>query len=247
LLAYGNSYGDGASTRTTPILASQEGRYLVRVGGDGDYTLVLSEESPAPLAFGKPQSVSLGEETLLFFDGTAGQVRTLILTNTVAGFPLDLSVNGPDGVSIAYASAVDSQVVRTEPMILPRDGSYLVRIAGSGDGMIVLDELGHDTLPFDEPQVSSTRDKPLWSFQGQAGQIITISLGGASTAFDPKLTLLAADGSTIVENDDDGTGYNGYNAEIPRVVLPATGLYYVEAGRPNSVEPYTLRLTKAPP
>ena len=82
-----------------------------------------------------------------------------------------------------------------------------------------------------------------YSFQGTAGQTLSISLNSAD--FDSYLFLFDPAGNIVQENDDGGTGVN---SRIPdfggNISLPVTGTYLIGA---NSVDPengaYTVGLS----
>lgn len=83
----------------------------------------------------------------------------------------------------------------------------------------------------------------LYSFSGQAGQRIAISLTSAN--FDAYLTLYGPNGGLLSFNDDDVSS----NSRIPRgsdfLILPFSGTYVIDASSYNANETgnYTLSLT----
>lgn len=81
--------------------------------------------------------------------------------------------------------------------------SFTLNVGGSGEA--VLEEAdAHD-----------------WTFQGSAGQTITVSVAPGSEEFDPVLALIGPDGSTIVEVDN---GFSG-EGEVLTTTLPVDGAY----------------------
>jgi hypothetical protein len=78
-----------------------------------------------------------------------------------------------------------------------------------------------------------------WTFQGSAGQTVTISCNAAvGSTTDPRINLLDPDGSFLAADDDGGTNYN---AVLRNITLPTDGEYTIkvdvfETGR------YVLRL-----
>lgn len=65
-----------------------------------------------------------------------------------------------------------------------------------------------------------------WSFNGSAGQTVTIqanAAGGDDT--DPRMNLIGPDGSLLTGDDDGG---NAKNALISAFTLPATGRYIIQ-------------------
>lgn len=74
-------------------------------------------------------------------------------------------------------------------------------------------------------------DIDLYSFQGNAGDrvyaaVITNLSAGSST--DSQLTLLASDGTTVIEFDDDNGTFAALSSSIAGATLPSTGTYYLK-------------------
>jgi hypothetical protein len=87
-----------------------------------------------------------------------------------------------------------------------------------------------------------SEDGDIWTFEGKAGQIVTIAMN--SDRFDPYLELYGPHETFLVEDDDSG---RRHNAKIKAFQLPASGTYTIIA---YSVEdgahqgsPYSLTLT----
>jgi len=88
--------------------------------------------------------------------------------------------------------------------------------------------------------IAQPGDRNEWRFEGQANQIVSISLNDDNSGLDPFLTLLAPDGSELISNDDSN---NTLNALIDNFTLPATGEYtIIAAAFGNSTGMYTLSL-----
>ncbi len=84
-------------------------------------------------------------------------------------------------------------------------GGGTITVGGSGSGSI-----------------GSLFEAHNWSFQGTAGQSVTINVVGQGDC-DPRIRLLDASGNVIGEDDDSGGGYNALLTET----LPADGTYYI--------------------
>ena len=74
-------------------------------------------------------------------------------------------------------------------------------------------------------------DIDYFSFQGNAGDrvyaaVITNLSAGSST--DSQLTLLASDGTTVIEFDDDNGSLAALSSSIAGATLPANGTYYLK-------------------
>ncbi len=68
----------------------------------------------------------------------------------------------------------------------------------------------------------------LYAFYGREGDIITAAMSRADGDLDSFLSVLDANLSPLVSDDDSGTGQD---ARIDRFTLPATGVYYLAATR----------------
>jgi hypothetical protein len=66
-------------------------------------------------------------------------------------------------------------------------------------------------------------DTDLWTFNGEAGQIVTISM--SSDPVDTYLELFGPDGEGLTYNDD----FEGFNSQITSFELPASGEYTIAA------------------
>lgn len=64
-------------------------------------------------------------------------------------------------------------------------------------------------------------------------------------SFNPLLALLGPDGQQLAQNDD--IAGDNWNARIAGFLLPQTGVYYIQTGRPNSTALYSLALRERTP
>lgn len=90
-----------------------------------------------------------------------------------------------------------------------------------------------------EGSLTATQLQARYTFTGEAGQLVTITL--VSDAFDAYLTLEDADGMFIASDDDSG---GGRNARIGPLALPANGSFVIVAASLFGSEtgPYSLTL-----
>jgi tetratricopeptide (TPR) repeat protein len=98
-------------------------------------------------------------------------------------------------------------------------------------------------IPFEETVggVVKARQGDLWTFQGTAGQAVTLRMEQDNSELDTYLTLYSPDGTLLGENDDPG---GSYDSLIAQVVLWDTGPHtIVVRGLGNSSGAYTLKLT----
>ncbi len=61
-----------------------------------------------------------------------------------------------------------------------------------------------------------------WTFEGAAGQTVTISVVGQGDC-DPRTKLIDPQGNVLAEDDDSGGGYNSYIS----YTLPSAGRYTI--------------------
>jgi len=74
-------------------------------------------------------------------------------------------------------------------------------------------------------------DIDFYSFQANAGDRVyaaTMTSFSAGSSTDSQLTLLASDGTTTVEFDDDNGTFAGLSSSIAGAVIPSTGTYYLK-------------------
>ena len=121
----------------------------------------------------------------------------------------------------------------------PREIAYtfaidLSEIAATGGGELAYGQGVSGELLFPGQQ-------DYWTFQGRAGDSVTIVMNGVN--LDSYLALRNQAGITLTQNDDvEGSGT--LNARISNFVLPADGTYTIIASsfRSNSSGPYRLQL-----
>ena len=129
---------------------------------------------------------------------------------------------------------LDAQLIN---VALPQAGTYRIvvdSVFGSGDYSLSL--ATRKTLDLVENSVGQgnlSEASPLeqWAFNGQSGQIITITLLPADESLDPSMRLLSPQGEVVIENNDavDDALFPG--AQIVDFQLPSTGEYIIEALR----------------
>lgn len=92
-------------------------------------------------------------------------------------------------------------------------------------------------------------DIDFYSFSATAGDrvyLAAMTSGSAGSSTDSQLTLLASDGSTTIEFDDDNGSFAGLSSSIAGATIPSTGTYFIRindftAGT-TSERPYELHL-----
>ncbi len=95
-----------------------------------------------------------------------------------------------------------------------------------------------------------TRDQHViyYSFEGRAGDLVTIDMTSNTNLLDPVLMLIGPDGTRLIENDD--VPARNLDSVITDFVLPADGTYQIAATRfegaaGNTTGQYSLTLTFA--
>lgn len=80
----------------------------------------------------------------------------------------------------------------------------------------------------------------LWTFNGEAGQVVDIAMDSLDGELDPYLTLSTLDGEILTQDDDSG---EGFNSRINDYTLPLTDTYLIQAsGYGGSSGPYALSI-----
>jgi serine/threonine-protein kinase len=102
-------------------------------------------------------------------------------------------------------------------------------LTGSNNSALGLDASNQGTLS-PGSQVTASLDTIFeahdWTFEGRAGQVVTLRCTAAAGAeTDPRINLLAPDGSWLIADDDGGEGLNSLIANFE---LPADGTYTVK-------------------
>lgn len=242
--------GRGTNSQIYNTRLLQTGTYQIYVrsfedSGSGAYVLSLqvgtgtfvSIENSIPLVFGEPLIATLTtSEMAYYFEGTAGQRISLFLTSATFDTYMELlddegtlvGENDDDGRSTNSALDVE----------LPRTGTYFVVVSGyendaAGEYELELYQLDSIESPGGSMEIGrlvTARLLPetaaLWTFQGQAGEIISLSAMPQSPTeqFDLYLELLDADGRVLVSDDDSGLALS---PQITDFALPITDEYIV--------------------
>jgi uncharacterized protein YfaP (DUF2135 family) len=193
------------------------------------------------------------------FTATAGQSISISVTGQ-NGFDSVLQLYDP---SLNMIISDDDSGPGLDPLInnytLPSTGTYTIRVYGYGGQTgqysisIVLGTSsgGYDDNAYDMGSISYGQTVSsvvigaagdAWHFNGSAGDVITISMTGTGSTSDTYLELHSSSGTTLVTDDDSGTGLS---ALISGYTLPSSGQYIIiarfYAGRTGS---YSLTLTQ---
>jgi len=192
------------------------------------------------------------------FDGVSGQTVSL----NVLGFPQDrdyadvmVRLFSPDGREVAANDnhegdmLIDPGDARIDRYRLDRDGVYVVAVnAVQGFGRYQLGFSTPRTLDISggDTQISGVLSDALpvqdWTFEANAGQILTLTMAAESGSIDPLLQLKTPRGDVLAENDNADDLGQGVNAQLVAVRIPASGVYTVSAGRFLGEGRYTLSI-----
>jgi len=196
------------------------------------------------------------------FEGTQGARAVIDLSSDV--FDTYLTLVSPNGLVEINDDIDQSNLNSRITMILPTSGTYRVEASSYAAGatgpfrlLLTVDQADHtiaaagtDQIAFDTP--ISGRLEPgdealatgelvdAYTFQGEAGQSITISM--ESNEIDTYLMLRGPDGFAIDNDDAPGMGTNS----AIEATLPASGIYVVSATSyaPREVGAYRLEMTR---
>jgi hypothetical protein len=188
------------------------------------------------------------------FDGKAGDFVTISMDAVATGLDVYLEVYTPNGELVASdddsggdsnAAIFELELTDTGPYRVVARG-YNDEQAGAYELVLELVELTiQGTLTPDLPVTASLEpgQRHNWLFEGQEGEIVSISMTGIEEGLDAFLELYAPGGEQVTTDDDSG---GESNAAILDFELPVSGTYRVIArgyAGPDMGE-YELALTK---
>jgi hypothetical protein len=114
--------------------------------------------------------------------------------------------------------------------ILPKDGVYTIipsaldSTSGAYTISLFLAEPITRRLEIGDTVLGKIEENIEWTFEGQAGQVVTIEMQEDGSGIDTFLTLLGPDGQVLVEDDDGG---DGRNSRISGFILTEDGIYKI--------------------
>ncbi len=176
------------------------------------------------------------------FEAIAGDMLALSIEPQTAGFVPQLTVTDPKGrllMRVSYPAA--QQGVFRFTLGISQSGLHVVQVQGDAQttgeyalGLTVIERAaqpGDGTLVYGrsvEGEISDAVYRTTWSFFGNAGDVVDVSMRATAGNLDPFLALLAPDGSQLASADGGG---EGNNAALFAVRLPVRGTYTVVARR----------------
>ena len=183
-----------------------------------------------PISVGSPTSFGLTANRISIqtFTGTAGQYLTMgISSDTIAN--ATIKVYEPNG-SLLVSQTVAPGTAGIQLPQLPDTGTYSIVIdPGTGSGSITFTLLGPITnsiavngssLPL---SLASSGQRALVTFNGTAGQYVTVTTNGGGSLSSAVVSILTPDGATLISGSILSAGGSAYLA--PQ--LPITGTYTV--------------------
>ena len=97
--------------------------------------------------------------------------------------------------------------------------------------------------------IQPNQDVDYWSFPATAGDRVfaaTQTAFSASLSFDTVMELLASDGTTLIESDDNDGSFATSSSSIAGAVIPSSGTYYLRISYPGTlgiqIRPYFLHV-----
>jgi hypothetical protein len=232
--------------------------HALTYSGAGDY--FLSVRPVVPSGGGTLWYGAVVEGTLVApwsrhtwtFDGVAGQVVNVAMNATDGTLDCFLELYGPDGLLLTTdddSGAGYNALI--EYYTLPVEGTYRVGVRGGefgATGAYVLALMQTELVLQGTLAYSDTVDAFLepgtrhhWVFEGEAGDVVSISMLAVSEGMDTYLELFAPNGVRVMVDDDSGTGSD---AAIVAFELPLSGIYRIIARGhgDEDVGEYELRL-----
>jgi hypothetical protein len=185
------------------------------------------------------------------FEGEQGEIVSARMVSTNSRDDLDsyLILINQVGREIAANDDIntaggiyDSQI---SGFVLPEDGVYIIIATrfqqetgtSTGEYELTLDTIvlgeGEEIL-FEEGEITNRRSSEEYEFDGNAGDLVTVTMIDTSRddALDPQLILLDPDGNELARNDDaSDTSVGQLNSQIFAYQLPEDGTYTVVATR----------------
>jgi surface antigen len=205
--------------------------------GTATASLWVFSELTGSITPGTPTAVTInipGQTDSLTFNGGAGQVASVQISNSTFGYYPMVSILNPDGTTLTSTYAYGSSVV-LGPFTLPASGTYTL-VIGSSNGYLVAGSASVTLLlnngtsqsvtapitPATPTMVSISNPGQIdnFIFSGTTGQFVSMELTNATFGCCVSASILNPDGSTLISNYTGGTSLT-----LGPVALPTTGTY----------------------
>lgn len=211
------------------------------------------------IAYGDTVTGTIDDETprvAYSFSGSAGDIISISLNRESGDLDPYLKLLDANDVVLienddaSNTTGRDSLIANFE---LPADGTYTIIATrfqeelGTLVGDFSLTLTSGDTVIAPTPSDTTSSDGSLkygdkvsgtiddsagvinYTFEGSAGDVVTITMNVDTGSLDPFLRLLAPDGTIAAENDDAASGTR--NSAIEAFTLPEDGTYTIAASR----------------
>ncbi|MFN8531239.1 MAG: hypothetical protein U0670_21770 [Anaerolineae bacterium] len=198
------------------------------------------------------------------YQGRAGEQVSFIAVDLARTYVFDLQLDmairvyNPDGTEFGFN---DDQVgtdvfgaydALLAEVTLPTDGEYVVQVEWvQGAGTYTLGVSGTQTLTINADgatrlngQLSNVFTFDRYAFEAHQGESYTFTMMSTSGDLDPTLEITLEDGRSLAFNDDAEDTTLGTNAQLVTVLIPADGLYVLEAGRYSGTGAYEITITQ---
>lgn len=245
---------EGGRTEILNFRLPATGEYLIRVRRPinsrlvfSPYTLTLNLASALnePAVGGgmiEPQTPAVGIFTpgesahYWLFRASAGEQVAAHLLSLSSGFRPTLILIAPSGDALEAAQG-ELGTTQIDPLTLPVDGVYALLILpgiGTDTGRYRLTLTTDAALPPPEVilpggsvsgLIGSLSPEGRWSFEAQAGQIVSVRVIVTQGSLAPLLSLRSTDGLVLAESALSSVNSGVDSAAIERFVLPNSGTY----------------------
>jgi hypothetical protein len=191
-------------------------------------------------------TVAAGDTYKYDLQAQAGDVYTLTVQSTTQDFDPKVSIylgdtyiidNDDYGSSDTTLQSTDARIYN---WIFQEDGKYELDITGyqstAGSFNLILDRVATGApigATSDQVELGSLESGDTYSydFDAEEGDWVTITVRTLTNGFDPYLSLLDADGTVLLNNDDNGSGYGDYayyDSLIRNYYISSSGTYTIE-------------------
>lgn len=151
---------------------------------------------------------------------------------------------------LADLQAVSSQIPQLPPDLQPAFRQKLTTLyntlcfsIGVTESCQLLIAMAEQTIEFDQPEQATTDTRPMWRFDGAAGDVVVITMNAEEPRLDPFLRVLDEQGVIVADNDDSGGSLN--SLIILSLPESETGTYFVStSGFGGSSGAYELTLAR---
>lgn len=214
-------------------------RFSGGTSGTGSVTLTLSiAVSGSVVVNGANTTIAIvrtAQDAYVDFQGNAQQELSLALTNnTLMTHGTDMYIYKPDGATLTTKIATGNPD-QLDPPKLPVSGTYRIRLnprirepnTGTGSVTLTLSTVTTGSITVGGSSTTITTTRPAQdaylSFQGNAGQLLRLSLYQNSMSFYVDYAVYSPSGSQL--KGGTITGSNGLAVDLP--ALPTTGTHRI--------------------